>query len=533
MSLMSRIRRLLWQDTPAGKDAAQAERADQAQQTDQQQPEQVDEADRADPAQVQEGAPGETRTARTAQPSPQEQELRSRLEAIQTRPGTSVDEERVEQLASLLVADGRVRTAAQLLRRITALAPSARLRLLLAETLHNLKEFSEAMDLLEQVARPRGTGQPDAALSLRAHFLLGDIHGSEGNNTAALSHYEAVLALDFNFPRARGRADELRRRLDRPVATAAPTIFGAEDLGAGGRFLLHREIGRGGGGTVYLAQDQSLGRQVAVKVLHPHVARRQEARIHLFCEARIAAALRHPRIVTIYDLEESLNLVVMEYCAGGALADRIVPDVPMAPGPALRRLVEITSVLDTVHRCGVIHRDLKPGNLLLRSARDADPLVLTDFGTAHAGELEQATEQAAAGSLIYMAPEQRSNTMSDPRADLYACGVILLEMLLGRPPLSHQQAIAAVHLDQLDEPWQQLSDSLPAGIARPLTGLCRDLVHPLVDRRPADAEEVTRRALALITQCEELELRRGVLDRLRQRGAPPQWVAELERTMGL
>jgi len=496
MSLFSRIRRMLWQDS------------------------QIRSGDAPAPA----GAAPESRTQTAAPTTPlpaeagpqcsaEEQELDRMIQSLSTEPDVATH---VEHLVSQLADEGRSRAAVARLLQLTALQPdaleTARLELLLAELLHDLKDFSAAMDLLQRLA----VGHYAA----RAHFLLGDIHGREGNNAAALKHYESVLALDFRYPRARGRADDLRRRLDRPVATAAPTIFGADEAGPGGRFVLQREIGRGGGGTVYLALDHTLGRQVAVKVLHPHVARRQEARVHLFGEARIAAALQHNRIVTIYDLEESLNLVVMEYCAGGALADRIVPDLPMRPTHALTRLQEITSVLDTVHRCGVIHRDLKPGNLLLRWNREIDnPLVLTDFGIAHASGVQEEGQQAV-GSLIYTAPEQRRGAALDVRADLYACGVILLEMLLGRPPLSHQQAIAGTPLMELDETWRMLDETLSANLARPLAAFCRSLVNPDVDRRPADAREVTRAASMLARQYAELELRQQVLTELTRRAGP-------------
>jgi serine/threonine protein kinase len=325
------------------------------------------------------------------------------------------------------------------------------------------------------------------------------------------------------------------------MATAAPTIFGADDLGPGGRFLLERELGRGGGGTVYLAIDQKLGRRVAVKALHPHVARRQEARAHLFCEARIAAALRHPRIVTIYDLEEPLNLVVMEYCSGGALADRIARG-PLPPALALRRLAQITTVLETVHRCGVIHRDLNPANLLIRHRTDQEaPLVLSDFGTAHAGVDHREEETRAFGSLVYMAPEQRRGLRPDPRADIYACGVILIEMLLGRPPLRREQALSGADLLEINDLWRDLDEKVSArALVIPLLELCRTLVNPKVGRRPEEAEAVSARAWALADRFQRADLGLDLMQDLRRRAgsgnrsfAVKRWLDRRARRLGL
>jgi tetratricopeptide (TPR) repeat protein len=506
MSLLSRIRRLFWED---GTDRDTEELHPQP--------------PAPEPPLPEDEPPLELELEAAERPelTAEEQELHQLL-AVLEQGDANLDRDGISRAVCRLAEAGRGHAAADLLRQLIARLPDeAGLKLILAELLYDLKEFSEAVRLLEDLAE-----QP--AQRNRAHFLLGDVFGREGNLEAALRHYEAVLALDFDFPRARGRADELRRRLDRPVATAAPTIFGAEEVGPGGRFVLRRELGRGGGGTVYLAQDNSLGRLVAVKVLHPHVSERQEARLQLFCEARVAAALRHPRIVTIYDLEESLNLVVMEYCAGGALADRIAR-APLEPAAALRRLAEITSVLDWVHRCGVIHRDLKPANLLLRGQEEGAPLVLTDFGTAHAGFEAPAGEPTAAGSLVYMAPEQRRTLAPDARADLYACGVILIEMLLGHVPLSQQQAIAGAELLAMDDLWRELEGRLPGPLAGPLLDLCRSLVAPEIDARPRDAREVSERARALAESFAEHAVRRQVLAELEERAGPPPRTAEVER----
>jgi hypothetical protein len=503
MGILRRIKRLLW-------DESAPEEVCFEQQTS------IDEPEPAVPEPA-EPAPAPV-AARSAREVPaEEKRLKDLVSAAEAGAAAPVSSELVLQLVSSMVSNGRARRAVELLSRLTTRVPTlVVLRLHLAELLYDLRALEDAVELLSELTQELGASglRQGTELHTRAHFLLGEFHAGEGNHSTALRHYESVLALDFKYPRVRGRAEALRRKLDRPVATAAPTIFGAEDLGPGGRFTLQRELGRGGGGTVYLALDQSLGRPVAVKVLHPHVARRQDARAHLFCEARIAAALRHPRIVTVYDLLESLNLVVMEFCSGGALSDAIA-GTPLPPVKALRRLAEITRVLDTVHRCGVVHRDLKPGNLLLRGNARNEALVLTDFGTAHAAteEGEEAADQNAVGSLIYMAPEQRQVGTADARADLYACGVILMEMLRGHPPLSQQQAIAGTSVLELSDLWRELAEEHPPGVV----ALCRELVSTAPDQRPASASEVTARAEELAASIDEQMLRAEAQELARMR----------------
>jgi tetratricopeptide (TPR) repeat protein len=458
----------------------------------------------------------------------EQSQLRELLEAARRDRAhpPAIDQARVLHWVSTLVASGQERVAIDLLGGLTRLVPGlGALRLRLAELHYDRLEFAEALPLLQETV-------DDPQLAPRAHFLLGDYHAREADLERGLRHYEAALAFDFAYPRARERADELRRRLDRPVAAASPTILGAEDISTSSRYVLQRELGRGGSGTVYLARDRILGRLVAVKALHAEVKRRPDAWTHLFCEARIAAALQHPRIAAVYDLDEAAHLVVMEYCAGGTLADRIVGG-PLPAPLVLRRLAEVTEVLDVVHRCGVVHRDLKPANLLCRVAGPqppevaVPPLVLTDFGIAHAGRADE--ELAAAGSLVYMSPEQRGGMPADPRADLYACGVIFLEMLLGRPPLDRHQALQGTPIVELEAMWGAVRGLAPSAVAPALLELARSLVDPSPERRPSDAASVGARARAIGRALEERAEREELRAEIERRAGPPPRSAEVER----
>lgn len=431
---------------------------------------------------------------------------------------------RVRELVGRLPPEAEQR-ALELLSRATRLLPAAgELRYELARRLYHRRDLRAALPLLDELA-----GDPEHAA--QAHLLLGDHCRAEADLRTALKHYEAVLGHDFAHPGARARADDLRRRLDRPLGASAPTLLGAAEVTPGSRYSLQRELGRGGGGTVYLAHDRSLGRPVALKVLHPHVARRAEARAHLFCEARIAAALRHPRIVTIYDLDERLNLVAMEYCAGGTLGDRIARGA-MEPSRALDLLAQITAALQNVHACGVVHRDLKPGNLLFRRAADEAAPVLSDFGAAHAPVTEDDGDPDVVGSRAYMAPEQRLGSPPDPRADLYACGMLLVEMLLGRRALTDQQALRGELPAELQPLWDELEQAC-ATTGSAAIGLARRLLDPDAARRPATAREVSGTAVTLARSCRRAEDAQQVLRELERRAGPPPrdaavsaWLAE-------
>ena len=310
-------------------------------------------------------------------------------------------------------------------------------------------ELADALPHLEAlIAAP--------AHAARAHFLMAEHLRRSGDETGALRHYEAVLARDVDYPNARVRLERLRaQRGVAAPATLGATIAGA-DAGpgagvgaAGARYLLMRELGRGATGVVYLARDRELDRDVAVKLLHPHLAsaERAEACARFFAEARLAASLRHPNIVAILDLDEDARRIVMELAAGGTMREVLRDRGARTLRRALDRHVQILSALLAAHRRGIVHRDLKPANLMFRRDPDApgSEVMLGDFGVAHlpgAGEVgdpevaEHARRQRdAVGTLAYMAPEQRKAAGEvNPRSDLYSSAVVLYEMLTRRFP---------------------------------------------------------------------------------------------------
>jgi hypothetical protein len=380
-----------------------------------------------------------------------------------------------------LVADGRTRLCAELLVRAARVAAAGgdALRARAAELFWERGDVADAVPLLVELAAI-------PAHAARASFLLGEHFRATGDRRRALRHFEAVLALDVAYPNARARVEALKAALGRPDAAAAgQTLLGPGVEVAGARYHLVRELGRGATGVVYLARDAELGRDVAVKLLHPQLGSpRSPALRRFFTEARVAAALRHPHIVAILDLDEKHRRLVMELAAGGTLRERLARG-PLPVDVALRRHAEILSALASAHRRGIVHRDVKPANLLFRRDPDApaSEVVLGDFGTAH---LVGDADRAAVGTLLYMAPEQRKGEVT-PASDVFSAGVILYEMLVGQPPWDAGEALRGARAPLA------LPASFPPAVAAHVAAL--GAVDP-GDRPAADAARAEAEALA-------------------------------------
>ena len=230
-------------------------------------------------------------------------------------------------------------------------------------------------------------------------------------------------------------------------AKAGPHFAAGTRLGA---YIIEREIGRGGMGVVYLAQDTRLGRRVAIKSLPPVLASDRQRRERLRREARAAATISHPSVAVVYALEEIDDhlLLVTEYVAGRTLRGEIEQG-PLAPARALSIASDIAQALAAAHDAGVIHRDLKPDNVML-TASDAikvDGVKVVDFGIAyveHPGATHLTAEGALLGTPAYMAPEQLAGGRVDGRADIHAAGTLLYEMISGRHPMNPEPGRATI-----------------------------------------------------------------------------------------
>ncbi len=211
-------------------------------------------------------------------------------------------------------------------------------------------------------------------------------------------------------------------------------------------YTIERCIAEGGMAAAYLAKQLSLDRTVVLKVLDTSINESRLARRRFMNEGQLLAALRHPNIITIYDIGTASNFVYlsMEYVAGGDLKQRIAAG-PLAPDDALDILEKVAHGLAAAHAAGIVHRDVKPGNILFRA--DGTPL-LSDFGIAKS--LLQDADLTATGVFLgspnYMAPEQAEPGEVDFRVDIYALGVILYEMLTGEKPYQSDSVIDVIHM---------------------------------------------------------------------------------------
>jgi len=212
-----------------------------------------------------------------------------------------------------------------------------------------------------------------------------------------------------------------------------------------GKYEIQNKIGQGGMGTVYKGYDPLLDRYVAVKVLAPHLVWEQEFVERFLREARSAARMKHPHIVTIHDVgqEGSLYYFVMEYVEGRSLDDVIRQQETFPPHKALAILRPLADALDYAHHRGLVHRDVKPANIIISTEGQA---ILTDFGIARAA---QETRLTATGTLVgtpeYMSPEQVQGLTVDARSDQYSLAVVAYEMLGGRVPYQAESTLALMY----------------------------------------------------------------------------------------
>src|SRR6266566_3318742 len=235
----------------------------------------------------------------------------------------------------------------------------------------------------------------------------------------------------------------------------------------GSSYTVEGELGRGGMGVVYKARDERLKRQVAIKVLPPELAFREEIRIRFLREAETAARLSHPHIVPIHSVGEGpdgLVYFVMAYVDGESLAARLKRRERLPPEEARRIMMETADALGAGHALGIIHRDVKPDNILLEGSRGRT--VLTDFGIAKAltsttGPGTLTATGVAIGTPHYMSPEQAAGDREiDGRSDIYSLGVVGYQMLAGELPFS-APTVPGLLLKQITEQAPNLQDKTP------------------------------------------------------------------------
>ena len=250
-----------------------------------------------------------------------------------------------------------------------------------------------------------------------------------------------------------------------------------------GRYRVLSRLGSGGMADVYLAQDQLLGREVAVKVLHHHFAEDQEFVERFKREASSAAALSHPNIVGIFDRGEwnGTYYIAMEYVAGRSLKAIVREGGPLEPAVAIDIVIQILRAARFAHRRGVIHRDLKPHNVILDEEGRAR---VTDFGIARAGASDMTLTGSIMGTAQYLSPEQAQGYAVSAASDIYSVGVILYELLTGVVPFEGETAVAIAfkQVSATPRPPSELNPALPPSLdAVVLRALAKDPIERYAD----------------------------------------------------
>src|SRR5881227_3159319 len=273
-----------------------------------------------------------------------------------------------------------------------------------------------------------------------------------------------------------------------------------------GRYAVEARLAHGGMSTVYIATDVRLGRRVAVKVMQPALAEDPDFVERFNREARAAARLSHPDVVAVYDQGRDGGHVflVMEYVPGSTLRDVIREKGRLSAGEAVAVMDHVLAALGAAHAAGLVHRDVKPENVLVTPD---GRVKVTDFGLARAAA--GATVTAATGPIIgtaaYLAPEQVRDGTSDARSDVYAAGVMLFELLTGRQPFSGDSAVSVAYRhvnEDVPEPSSVVS-GIPAELdALVLAATARDPFE-----RPSDARALH---VSLMAVRDRLGLHAGV-----------------------
>lgn len=265
----------------------------------------------------------------------------------------------------------------------------------------------------------------------------------------------------------------------------------------GGRYKLGERIAAGGMGSVFLATDQKLGRQVALKLLRDSLA--EDARFveRFRREARSAASLSHPNVAGVYDYgkEAGRHFIVMEHAAGRDLARLLREEGPLEPGRALGIAAQVGDALGAAHDMKMVHRDIKPGNIIVDKN---NKVKVTDFGIARAsGDSTLTATGSVLGTAHYLSPEQASGGKVEPPSDIYSLGIVLYEMLTNTVPFTGDSAVAVAmrHLEDDVPAPSKLQPDVPAEV----DALVKSATANNPARRYADGHEFAAAARSTLT----------------------------------
>jgi beta-lactam-binding protein with PASTA domain/predicted Ser/Thr protein kinase len=263
-----------------------------------------------------------------------------------------------------------------------------------------------------------------------------------------------------------------------------------------GRYRVMSRLGSGGMADVYLAEDQQLGRKVALKLLHRRFAEDPDFVERFRREAQAAAGLQHPNVVSVYDRGsfDDTYYIAMEYLPGRSLKQLIRQEAPLDPLRAIDITIQILKAARFAHRRGIIHRDLKPHNVIVD---DSDNAKVTDFGIARAGASDMTETGSIMGTAQYLSPEQAQGHAVNAGSDLYSIGVVLYEMLTGRVPFDAESAvtIALKHVSEAPPPPSAINPSVPPELEQTVMWV----LNKNASDRPTDADQL----ITVLEHCRE------------------------------
>jgi serine/threonine-protein kinase len=305
----------------------------------------------------------------------------------------------------------------------------------------------------------------------------------------ALSLLERLRARDATWPHLATRVESLRKALlaqttHPDLSPGMPIVDGFDE---GFRYEILEELGRGGMGVVFRARDRRLGREVALKRLPDHIRNHPKA-IDLFLrEARAAAALNHPNIVTLFDAaqERDTLYITMELLRGSPLQKVLREKGRLSAGTVAKIGGQIAQGLQYAHEQGIVHRDIKTANIFFT---DKKVVKIMDFGLAKMVEEVRRSTTVVGGTPYYMAPEQSAGEQVDHRADLYALGVTFFELLTGHVPFKDGD-VAFHHRHTPPPPVRDLAPATP----EPLAALVEQLLAKRPGQRVKSAGDVVKR----------------------------------------
>ena len=266
-------------------------------------------------------------------------------------------------------------------------------------------------------------------------------------------------------------------------------------------YRIERLLGRGGMGILYLAVEPGLDRRVALKLIAPEAAADAVFARRFAEESRIAASIEHPNVVPIYAAgeERGVPFIAMRYVAGADLGRRIAREGRLEPARAATLIAQVGNGLDAIHAAGLIHRDVKPANVLLSGEKAAEHAYITDFGVARNVATESGLTQTGrfVGTLDYVAPEQISGGEVDARVDVYALGCLLFKLLTGEVPFPRDGEAARLYAHLNDPPLA------PSLYAPEVSMALDDVVARALSKQPEDrypsAGDLGRAALAALS----------------------------------